>query len=416
MQTWEPDSKVKGLYKRVGVTKSVWAVKARVKGGNPVTVTLGRTDSLSVVTARKKALVALAKLADGVQPNEEARESRKLKTLKAASEKARSISLREALDQYLKLKELKPATVVSFNSTMERNFNDWLDKPLRDLSRELVLERFQQIKKRVALKKRGSTNAFVNPAGEGEAQRSFRYLGAVINSFANDVIDGQRLLDGNPVEVLKDKKVRRLLKPRHRFLPHDQIQELRFLAEHHNDREWKGSTTSEDADFVMLLLMTGLRVDELRSLTWSNVDFKQGTLKAVDTKNRNEHLLPLTGSIGHVLRRRKLGNTSPYVFPSPLNSAMPASMSRSFDRVCADLGFTFTAHDLRRTFATVAAEMGIDVTKIGATLNHAKSGVTSKYIQSTPQMLSQTLQAVQDALFYYPEPITSNKGRSNAKL
>jgi integrase len=74
-------------------------------------------------------------------------------------------------------------------------------------------------------------------------------------------------------------------------------------------------------------------------------------------------------------------------------------MSRTFDRICADLGFVFTAHDLRRTFATVAAEMGVNMNFIGAALNHAKSGVTSKYVQLTPAMLTQTLQAVQDALF-----------------
>lgn len=125
----------------------------------------------------------------------------------------------------------------------------------------------------------------------------------------------------------------------------------------------------------------------------------EGTLRAVDTKNHNEHLLPLTGSIGSVLSRRKKGNKSPYVFPSPLDHSRPASMSRVFDRVGADLGMVFTAHDLRRTFATTASEMGIDVAKIGAALNHAKKGVTGGYIQATTTMLAETLQAVQDALF-----------------
>lgn len=400
MQTWEPDSKVSGLYKRRGPTKTMWAVKARVKGGKPITVTLGRADALSATNARKKAHEVLVKLAEGIHPNEEAREIQKQKKLRAESDKARSISLRHALAEYLKLKERKPATVTSYNTTINRNFEDWLDKPLREITRSQVLQRFQEIKQRVALKKQISSTKLNNPPGEGEAQRAFRYLGAVINSFANDVVGGLPLLDGNPVEVLKDKKVRRQLKPKERFLDEEERYHLRHLAEHCSNPEWKGPTTPEDADFVMLLLMTGMRVDELRTLTWANVDFGKGTLRVVDTKNHNEHLLPLTGSIGHVLKRREKDNRSVYVFPSPLNINRPASMSRTFDRVCEDLGFVFTAHDLRRTFATVAAEMGIDVTKIGAALNHAKSSVTSKYIQSTLTMHAQTLQAVQDALFW----------------
>jgi hypothetical protein len=43
--------------------------------------------------------------------------------------------------------------------------------------------------------------------------------------------------------------------------------------------------------------------------------------------------------------------------------------------------------------------MGVDVTKIGAALNHTKKGVTERYIQSTNHILGETLKAVQDALF-----------------
>lgn len=399
MQVWEADSKVKGLYKRHGATKSVWAVKARIKGGDPVTVTLGSSELIKATEARRLALEKLNLMTQGINPNEVAREAREQRRIKAENEAARGMTLRQALQQYLALKERKPATVKSYQQTIERNFADWLDKPLLAIDRQGVLKRYQEIKARVVSAKRNSSTQFVNPTGEGEAQRAFRYLGAICNSFGNDVVGGSPLLERNPVAVLKDKRVRQVLRPRQRFLTHSQRIELIDIASHCTHQEWQGATKPEDADFIVLLLMTGLRVDELRTLKWSNVNFNEGTLKAVDTKNHNEHLLPLTGSIGSVLSRRKIGNKSPYVFPSPLDHNRPASMSRVFDRVCADLGMTFTAHDLRRTFATTASEMGIDVTKIGAALNHAKKGVTGGYIQSTTTMLTETLQAVQDALF-----------------
>lgn len=400
MQHWDPDPQVKGLYKRIGTTKTVWAVKARIKGGPPVTVTLGRVDSISTATARRKAHESLALLAEGINPNEQFRDSQKQIKVQKENEQARKMTLREAREKYLALKDRKPSTVKCLIQTTERNFGDWLDQPLNTISRNDVLSRYKLIRDRVAGGKRSKSQTFTNAPGEGEAQKAFRYLRSICSSFGSDIVGGRPLLESNPVEVLKDKKIRTVLKPRKRYLTPTQIEELAEVAVKSSHPEWKGDTRPEDADFVMLLLMTGLRVDELRTLKWVNVDFREGIMRAIDTKNHNEHTLPLTGSISSILKNRiKLTNKSLYVFPSPNTPQECASMSRVFQRVCSDVGYVFTAHDLRRTFATVASEMGVDVVKISAALNHTKSDVTSRYIQTTPQMLSDTLQAVQDAIF-----------------
>jgi integrase len=63
------------------------------------------------------------------------------------------------------------------------------------------------------------------------------------------------------------------------------------------------------------------------------------------------------------------------------------------------VGFEFTAHDLRRTVATVASDLGYDINTIGMVLNHAKGSVTSKYIQSTHKRLKDILINIQNTLF-----------------
>ncbi len=208
MQTWEPDAKVKGLYKRAGSTKTVWAVKARIKGGPPVTVTLGRVDAMSAVVARKKAHQALSLLAEGINPNEQFREEQQLKQIQQENAAARRMTLREAIEKYLELKNRKPATVSSLIQTTHRNFEDWLDKPLNGITREDVLRRFKAIKERVIAGNRSKSSTFANLPGEAEAQKAFRYLRAICGSFGNDKVGGVPLLDGNPVDVLKDKRVR----------------------------------------------------------------------------------------------------------------------------------------------------------------------------------------------------------------
>jgi integrase len=73
--------------------------------------------------------------------------------------------------------------------------------------------------------------------------------------------------------------------------------------------------------------------------------------------------------------------------------------SRVFARVSNHVGFDFTAHDLRRTVATVASELNYDINSIGLVLNHARGTVTSRYIQGDPERLRKILTDIQDALF-----------------
>jgi integrase len=75
------------------------------------------------------------------------------------------------------------------------------------------------------------------------------------------------------------------------------------------------------------------------------------------------------------------------------------SASRTFDRLSDAIGFKFTAHDLRRTVATVADSCGYDLDSIGKILNHKKKGVTASYIQNTHQRLKTILEDVQNNLF-----------------
>ena len=411
-QEWIKDKILTGLYKRVSASKEVWALKSRQKGtARVVTVTLGRCDAIGTNEARKIAKEILAKLAAGIHPNEERQQSALNLRKEQAKAAARAMTLREATEQYLKLKPLQPSTTKSIVQSLDRNFSDWLDRPLIEVTRDSVLARFTAIKSSV-LARRAERNSrrlaaglpitkFCNMDGEGEAQRSFRYLGAIINSVMNDDVGGTKFLDSNPVTVLKDKKVRRLLRGRETYLSSAMISAMFDEFCHVEHPEYVGAVTLDDAEFVMLLLLTGMRLDELRLLQWSTVDFKEKTFKALGTKNHSDHLMPMTESIHRIMKRRRLGMPadSLYVFPSSRDPSKPSSQSRTFDRVCDAVGFKFTAHDLRRTFATVASEMGVDITKIGAALNHKKKGVTGTYIQHTANMMRDTLETIEGVIF-----------------
>lgn len=209
MSIWLPDSAINGLYIRKGKTNDSYVVKAKQRGYRvPVTVTLGKTSVLSLKAARVLAKEALFQLSQGVNPNEARREAKIIKETKKAEAAARSLTLREAKLSYRSLKKRKEKTVVDMERTIERRFHDWLDKPLQEISREMVLQRFQKIMHDVRKDKEArrskraaqglNNHIFNSEDGRGEAQRAFRYFSAIIESVKDDVVAGKRLLESNP--------------------------------------------------------------------------------------------------------------------------------------------------------------------------------------------------------------------------
>lgn len=399
---WVADKAVKGLYQRVRATKTSWTVKARIRGGKTITYTIGDVSKISPAQARKEAKVVIAKTATGVNPMEERKQEREIAH-------AREFTFGEAVVKYVELSRWAAKTRKDSLETLIRRFGDWYTKPLASITRSDCLARFQKIKKDVAKRQADIDKRLiaagkprVNPANEygvAEAQKAFRIVNAIFSSFANDEVGGKRLLpNGNPAEVLTDKRQKHVLRRRENYLGIEQRESLYEELTHVGHPEYK-KVNQDDADLVWLLLHTGCRFTEIKNLQWANVDLKKETLTAVDTKNKTDHTLPLTAPIKKVLERRFLARKSDYVFPSPRDVNKPMTARETFAKLSDAIGFKFTAHDLRRTLATVAFEQGTDLEAIGRVLNHKKRDVTGGYAQTTLVPLRATLERVALAFF-----------------
>lgn len=408
MATTTPDPIINGLYIRKGKTSDSYIVKAKQRGYRvPVTVTLGKTSVLSLKKARELAKEKLYLLSQGTNPNEAAKDAIKVATEKKAQTKARSLTLRQAKATYLGLKQRKAKTTTDIERTISRRFNDWLDIPLVEITRDMVLARFKAIKQEVHKNKevirqrrtkRGLTNSkFASEDGAGEAQRSFRYMSAIINSVKNDRVAGRPLLEENPCDVLRDKQVRVALPPRENYLNAIQRHSVLTALNALTDKNCPFPSGRNAADFVYLLLLTGVRFDEALTLRWRNVDFTGGTFTFEDTKNHRTHKLPLTKTTSHIFQSRKHHSTSSeWIFPSPIDRKKHASASKWLPLVNNMSGVKFTHHDIRRTFATIAHELGIDTVAISKALNQKSNGVTAGYIQSTTDSLKKIFEAVEE--------------------
>ena len=153
---------------------------------------------------------------------------------------------------------------------------------------------------------------------------------------------------------------------------------------------------------VLAILGTAVRVGELMGAQWSSIDLAARTWHLPDTKNQRPHTVHLCDfSVMQFEALMQLRETSPWVFPNARGSG-PVDV-KSFGKQLADRqrpageklmgrtnettalkleGGRWTAHDLRRTAATLMASLGVSGDVIDECLNHMiESRVRRTYVR-----------------------------------
>ncbi|HKF93200.1 MAG TPA: tyrosine-type recombinase/integrase, partial [Gammaproteobacteria bacterium] len=165
---------------------------------------------------------------------------------------------------------------------------------------------------------------------------------------------------------------------------------------HAPNGQYRPSTDGAGRDYLLLLILTGLRNREAATLQWENVDLTGKTLTVYDTKNRQDHTLPLSDYLFAMLTTRHANRINAYVFPAASGNGHLRTSQTSIAKVRAASGVSFTPHDLRRTFATVADSLDIPGYAVKALLNHKPSDVTAGYIVTDVERLRVPMQRITD--------------------
>ena len=134
-------------------------------------------------------------------------------------------------------------------------------------------------------------------------------------------------------------------------------------------------------DYLLLLMFTGLRRNEASSLRWSQVDFAGRLFCVTETKNNRPLTLPLSDFLYDLLLQRKaLTGNSPFVFPGKGKAGYLSEPKKGIAAVSKMTEISFTAHDLRRSFITIAESLNIPHYALKALINHKASDITGTYI------------------------------------
>ena len=155
---------------------------------------------------------------------------------------------------------------------------------------------------------------------------------------------------------------------------------------------------------IILCLYTGLRLGELIALTWSDIDFKLGTLKVTKTAYRaqneygiwnlcidtpktesSERVIPLPKYITDMLSQDRDVAKTPYIVENKKAERMSIrSYQYLFERLTEKAGVRkLNFHALRHTFATRALECGMDIKTLSELMGHKNATITlNRYAHS----------------------------------
>ncbi len=342
------DHALKGFGVSVGKTAKSYILQREVNRRS-VRVTIARSYEISVARAREEARNLLHEMRGGHNPN-----AVKKAAIEAAYQKD-SITLRHLLNQHIQSLTAKGCEYSSetYPKTLELHVPDWLDKSVASITRELVIEYHRKI----------------GLHSQAAANTTFRIIRALLNQHRIDNPDCH-----NPVEILSLKKLWFTEKSR----------EIRIKQ--HEMKPWIQALATQVAnpvhrDYMLFLLLTGLRRNEAMRLTWKQVDFTGKSFRIEKTKNKKPLELPMTDFIEALLRRlwnmrdAECDKTAVWVFPSHLSkTGHLCEPKKSLAAINKHAGMSLRLHDLRRTFVSVATSIKISPYTIKKLVNHSVSG------------------------------------------
>jgi integrase len=132
---------------------------------------------------------------------------------------------------------------------------------------------------------------------------------------------------------------------------------------------------------VTLGISTGMRQGEILGLTWDLIDLDQGLLSLKKTKSGHPRSIPLVGSSLEHLRQLYEGRNPhiPFVFPSKRRFGT-ICIRKAWEEALSRAGIqNLRFHDLRHTFATVAAKAGASNLELATAMGHRTLQMLQRY-------------------------------------
>ena len=378
------DSELIGFAVRVNTTCKTYVVEKKVNG-KAVRSTIGLHGNLTLAQARILAQGVLSQMAQGYNPNQIKKEKREQLILKDKVSKQQP-TLGVAYDEYLKHRKLKSRSLADYNRTIDVYLSDWKNLKLVDITRTHVQEKYALLTEN-------------SPAQANIAMAVFRAIFNFSLEHFLDENDNSLINTTNPVATLKAKRTWNKIKRRKGYVKQEQLGDWVNAVMNFTALRQERNTVR---DFLLTLVLTGFRRTECETLTWDALDLKYGWITSLDPKNNDPHTLPMGSRLWEIMKSRKEQQYNDYVFASPRSKikGYTTHLYEAKSKVIESSGVSFTFHDLRRTFSSIAENLDYGQYTIKRLLNHTvSSDVTEGYVQISDKKLRMAMQEIEDIVF-----------------
>lgn len=178
--------------------------------------------------------------------------------------------------------------------------------------------------------------------------------------------------------------------------PRDGEPRLRFLDEEEEARLLSVGGMEEERRLAAFILNTGARIGEAVATTEADVDVVDEVFLFRSRKGTGElrvRRVPINS-----IARVAMGHPGMWVSGRLFKWTNSAAASAALDRLAiAARVKDFTAHDLRRTFATKLLSRGVDARTVAELLGHSSLVMVMKYAIPTKPLMRKAVQLLQDS-------------------
>lgn len=241
------------------------------------------------------------------------------------------------------------------------------------------------------LKTRDITHALDKIVKRGSPVHANKVLSTLKQAFNYAVSRGEMAV--NPAANIRARDIGGLEKPRDRYLNLDEIKQLWLFLDSNQ------SAISLPIKIALkILLLTGVRFGELHAAKWCEFDFGNSlwTIPAHNTKTGIIMRVYLTEIVKSLLKELQGYSRSEFVISGAdgVSALSDKALPRAVNRIQERLDIPhWTAHDLRRTFATQMGEtLNIDPVVIEKCLGHKMPKIMATYNKN--EMLPQRKEAL----------------------
>lgn len=347
------DTDVNGFGVRRQKGKPSYFLQTRVKG-RLRWITIGRHGApWTPKTARDEAMRLLREISGGVDPSAERQRQRRMPTVQ------------DAAHQFLEEHgpKLKPQTLTDYRRLVVQRIVPGLGKLKVDELIKADVSRFHS--------KLSDTPRMANLC--------LSVLSKLL-SWAEE--QGWRANASNPCRGIKKFREAR----RERFL--SQAEFLR-LGDALAEAERNNSEMPSAIAAIRLLILTGARLQEILTLQWKYIDFERRLILLPDSKTGAKPIVLSNAAIA-VLNDIDRVSGNPHVIVGRKDGACLVNLQKPWRAIRKTAGLDdVRLHDLRHSFASMAAASGASLPMIGKLLGHTQSQTTQRYAHLADDPLHQ---------------------------